>query len=102
MPGDVLRPEIIPFLARHWTHFPAWQCNASCGKSCKEFLNVNGVNVLPWPARSPELTCIEHLWDELGRRVRHRVNLPQTLPQLERVLTEEWRRTPMRPIRRLT
>lgn len=45
---------------------------------------------------------MEHLWDELGRRVRHRVNPPQTLRQLERALVEEWRRIPMRTIRRLT
>ena len=36
----------------------------------------NNVNVLPWPALSPVMNHIEHVWDELGRRARsnHQMN----------------------------
>jgi hypothetical protein len=34
---------------------------------------------LAWPALSPGLSPIEHLWDELGRRVRRRQNPTETL-----------------------
>jgi transposase len=36
----------------------------------------NGVNVLPWPAVSPDQNPIEHMWDEVGRRVlnNHKIN----------------------------
>ncbi|GFT11972.1 transposable element Tcb2 transposase [Trichonephila clavipes] len=37
------------------------------------------VNTLPWPARSSNLSPIEHIWDHLGRRVRH----PMSLNELE-------------------
>ena len=37
---------------------------------------------LAWPALSPGLSPIEHLWDELGRRVRHRQNPTETLQEL--------------------
>ena len=36
-----------------------------------QFLAQNGVNVLEWPAVSPDQNPIEHMWDELGRRVRN-------------------------------
>ncbi|GFW03562.1 transposable element Tcb2 transposase [Trichonephila clavipes] len=29
------------------------------------------VTTLPWPARSPDLSPIEHIWDYLGWRVGH-------------------------------
>ena len=30
------------------------------------------VQTLSWPARSPDVSPIEHVWDELGRRTRER------------------------------
>jgi hypothetical protein len=44
---------------------------------------------------------IEHLWDELGRRIRNRQNAPITLLELENALLEEWRQIPQENIRRL-
>ncbi|GFS86487.1 transposable element Tcb2 transposase [Trichonephila clavipes] len=37
------------------------------------------VTTLPWSARSPDLSPIEHIWDRLGRRVGH----PMSLSELE-------------------
>jgi transposase len=54
------------------------------------FLNDNHIRTLPWPALSPDLNPIEHLWGELGRRVRKRVNPPESIDQLQRALTDEW------------
>ena len=58
------------------------------------------MNVLDWPAISPEISPIEHLWDHLGRRVRER-NDVKNVRDLERVLHEEWTRIPMAVVRRL-
>ncbi|KAJ8866441.1 hypothetical protein PR048_032284 [Dryococelus australis] len=49
---------------------------------------------MDWPAQSPDLNPIEHLWDELDRRVRARQARPKSIAQLMEWLQEEWRRIP--------
>ncbi|GFV28787.1 transposable element Tcb1 transposase [Trichonephila clavipes] len=44
------------------------------------------VTILPWPARSPDLSPIEHIWDYLGQRVGH----PSNLNELEARLQQIW------------
>ena len=63
------------------------------------FLAQNNVNVLPWLALSPDMNPIEHIWDELGRRVRtnHQINNVQ---DLTRALQLEWQALPNVLIRR--
>jgi hypothetical protein len=50
--------------------------------------------VLPSPAISPDLSPIEHLWDELGRSVGHRQNPPETLQKMRDALMNEWNNIP--------
>ncbi|GFV35736.1 transposable element Tcb2 transposase [Trichonephila clavipes] len=45
---------------------------------------------MEWPACSPDMNKIEHVWDALGRRVAGRQPPPQTLQELESALLEEW------------
>ncbi|GFW06615.1 transposable element Tcb2 transposase [Trichonephila clavipes] len=36
---------------------------------------LHTVTTLPWPARSPDLSPIEYIWDHLGWRVGHPASL---------------------------
>ena len=45
------------------------------------------------PARSPDFSPIEHLWDHLGRQVRERHDV-NNIRNLERALQDEWARIP--------
>ena len=66
---------------------------------CRQFLNRNNVNVLSWPAVSPDMNPIEHIWDYLGRRVRARGNV-HNLRDLENALIQERNNIPNVVIRR--
>ena len=65
----------------------------------RQFLDRNNVNVLPWPAVSPNMNPIEHIWDYLGRKVRARGNV-HNLRDLENALIQEWNNIPNVVIRR--
>ncbi|GFU16249.1 transposable element Tcb2 transposase [Trichonephila clavipes] len=56
----------------------------------EDFLFKEGIVRMEWPACSPDMNPIEHVWDALGRRVAGRQPPPQTLQELERALLEEW------------
>lgn len=56
---------------------------------------------LPWPAYSPDLSQIEHLWDQLGRRVANRTPPPQNRQEMVTALEEEWPNIPQDNLRRL-
>lgn len=68
-------------------------------QAVQRFLETSNIRRIDWPARSPDLNPIEHLWDELGRRVRER--RPTSIAQLAIVLKEEWDAIPQHKIRHL-
>jgi hypothetical protein len=49
---------------------------------------------LDWPAQSPDLNPIEHLWDELEPRLQARPNRPTSVPVLTNALVAEWKQIP--------
>ena len=55
----------------------------------------------PRSCKSPDLNPIEHLWDDLDRRVRSLQPAPQALQELQQALEQEWGRIPLDRIRRL-
>jgi len=96
---DILDPTVLSFLQQRNVDHVFQHDNARChvARVCQDFLNQNPIRVLPWPALSPDLSPIEYLWDELGRRVRHRQNPPETLQGLR----DEWTNTSQAFIQRL-
>ncbi|GFS84074.1 ATP-binding cassette sub-family G member 1 [Trichonephila clavipes] len=55
-----------------------------------ECLQSEDITRMHWPAYSPDLNPIEHVWDMLGRRIAARQHPPTCLPKLWRTLLDEW------------
>lgn len=101
--SEVLEEHVIPLFEQHENLRIFQQDNAlpHAAGVTSDYLHAEGVAVLPWPSFSPDLSPIEHLWDQLGRRIAQRDNPPRTRPQLIAALTEEWNHIPQENIRRL-
>ena len=98
---QILRPHVLPNINRQRQLFQQDNARPHAARVTMAFLANENINVLPWPSKSPDLNPIEHLWDQLDRRVRQRQRVPRTLRELAVALQEEWRRIPQERIQRL-
>ena len=57
----------------------------------KAWLQEHDVITLPWPAQSPDLNIIEHLWDHLKRKIRAHQPQPRNVDELWEIVVQEWR-----------
>lgn len=98
---QILEPHVLPFFQTHPTVNILMQDNARphTARITKEFLEEAEITVMNWVPYSPDMNPLEHLWDELGRRVQQRA--PTTRPALIRILREEWAAIPQDFIRNL-
>ena len=92
--NQILQPEAVPFLQGHGPAILMHDnARSRVARICRQFLNRNDVNVLPWPSVSPDMNPIEHIWDYLDRKVRVRGNV-HNLRDLEKACIQEWNNIP--------
>ena len=63
-------------------------CHSS--KATSAFLRRQNIAVLPWSSQSPDMNPIEHLWDEMERRLNKEIR-PRSLEELKARLVDIWR-----------
>ena len=59
-------------------------------KMAKNWLKTNGVTVLKWPAQSPDINPIEHLWDHLKKKLKEYPHPPEGILELWERVEKEW------------
>ncbi|KAL1493686.1 hypothetical protein ABEB36_009381 [Hypothenemus hampei] len=101
--NQILQPIVLPYAAAVGENFILMHDNARChvAATVSEFLNESGIDVLPWPAQSPDLNPIEQAWDMLQRGVLRGGNNFQNREQLFAVLQESWRLIPQQDLNNL-
>ena len=87
---EIIRPHVLPFVQKHNATLQQDNARPHVALVVTDFLIQNNVNALPWPAMSPDSSPIEHVWDEMQRRLRDLQNEPLTLPDLSRALVRIW------------
>jgi len=67
----------------------------------KKWFSDNNIQVLKWPAQSPDLNPIEHLWSYLKRQLQTYSEPPKSLHELWEQVEKEWEAIPKEECRKL-
>ena len=78
---EVLQPIFQPYAGAVGDDFLLMDDNARPHRSIvvNKFLEQEGIVRMDWPAISPDLNTIEHVWDMLQRSISNREAAPATL-----------------------
>ncbi|GFV25077.1 transposable element Tcb2 transposase [Trichonephila clavipes] len=98
--NEILLPYVRLFRGAMGLQFLFMDDNAPCHRTvaAEQLLESEDIERMDWPARSPDLNPIEHVWDFLGRRLAARTLPPVTIRELRLALQDEWAAMPQQLI----
>ncbi|GFU51195.1 transposable element Tcb2 transposase [Trichonephila clavipes] len=98
--NEILLPYVRLFRGAMGLQFLFMDDNAPCHRTvaAEQLLESEDIERMDWPARSPDLNPIEHVWDFLGRRLVARTLPPVTIRKLRLALQDEWAAMPQQLI----
>ncbi|GFU33124.1 transposable element Tcb2 transposase [Trichonephila clavipes] len=98
--NEILLPYVRLFRGAMGLQFLFMDDNAPCHRTvaAEQLLESEDIERMDWPARSPDLNPIEHVWDFLGRRLAARTLPPVAIRELRLALQDEWAAMPQQLI----
>ncbi|GFV92222.1 transposable element Tcb2 transposase [Trichonephila clavipes] len=98
--NEILLPSVRLFRGAMGLQFLFMDDNAPCHRTvaAEQLLESEDIERMDWPARSPDLNPIEHVWDFLGRCLAARTLPPVTIRELRLTLQDEWAAMPQQLI----
>ncbi|GFV40884.1 transposable element Tcb2 transposase [Trichonephila clavipes] len=98
--NEIYLPYVRLFKGAMGLQFLFMDDNAPCHRTIasEQLLESEDIERMDWPARSPDLNPIEHVWDFLGRRLADRTLPPVTIRELGLALQDEWAAMPQQLI----
>jgi transposase len=102
---DIIRDIVVPHFDNHCLAirplFMDDNARPHRARIVSDYLRQESIDSIPWPAMSPDMNPIEHLWDDIGRKINNRVPACQNLKELRDALVQEWQSIPLRTLRHL-
>ncbi|GFV63411.1 transposable element Tcb2 transposase [Trichonephila clavipes] len=98
--NEILLPYVRLFRGTMGLQFLFIDDNAPCHSTvaAKQLLESEDIDRMDWPARSPDLNPIKHVWDFIGRHLAARTLPPVTIRELRFALQDEWAAMPQQLI----
>ena len=88
----ILQPIFLPFAREYGTEFLYMHniAKSYTATTILEWFEDHNIPLLGWPAQSPDLNPIEHLWDKLQKKVSEDIGNIETQDQLFARLQHRW------------
>ncbi|GFW74812.1 transposable element Tcb2 transposase [Trichonephila clavipes] len=98
--NEILLPYVRLFRGAVGLQFLFMDDNAPCHRTvaAEMLLESEDIQPMDWPAISPDLNPIDHVWDFLRRRLAARTLPPVTIRELRLALQDEWAAMPQQLI----
>ncbi len=91
----------MPFIHDHYFMLQHDNARPHVARICTQFLEAEKIPVLAWPAYSPDMSLIEHVWDALDQYIRQHCPVYANIQQLPTAIAEVWTNIPQVTINNL-